>query len=51
MKNNKSKLNYFCIIAGFFLTILAITAFANAATYTFDCSDKFNCSIKVIAKE
>ncbi len=40
------KFNHFCLIAGIFVIILAMTTFANAATYTFDCSSAFNCSIK-----
>ncbi|HNV01093.1 MAG TPA: hypothetical protein PKK60_01550 [archaeon] len=40
------KFNHFCLIAGIFIIILAMTTFANAATYTFDCSSRFNCSIK-----
>ena len=40
------KFNHFCLIAGIFIIILAMTTFANAATYTFDCSTRFNCSIK-----
>lgn len=40
------KFNHFCLVAGIFIIILAMTTFANAATYTFDCSSRFNCSIK-----
>lgn len=40
------KFNHFCLIAGILVIVLAMTTFANAAVYNFDCVSPFNCSIK-----
>ena len=44
--DNKGSINHICKIVGIVLILLALTVFAKAETYTFDCDDPFNCSIK-----
>ncbi len=40
------KINHICKLLGIVFILLALTVFAKADTYTFDCQDPFNCSIK-----
>ena len=44
--DNYGKINHVFKIVGIILILLALTVFAKADTYTFDCDDPFNCSIK-----
>jgi len=44
--DNHGKINHIFKIVGIILILLALTVFAKADTYTFDCDSTFNCSIK-----
>jgi len=44
--DNFGKANHIFKIMGVILILLALTVFARAETYTFDCDSTFNCSIK-----
>jgi len=44
--DDHGKISHIFKLVGIILILLAFTVFARADTYTFDCDDPFNCSIK-----